>query len=59
MAFDAALSIYSDDGKHSFNFIGRNLHDEIVIIGGGAIREEFKDKKALLLYFKTKRRQQL
>ena len=35
--FDAALSIYSDDGKHSFNFIGRNLGDEIVIIGGGAI----------------------
>ena len=35
--FDASLSLYSDDGKHSINFIGRNLGDEIVIIGGGAI----------------------
>ena len=35
LTFDNIL--YSDDGKHSINFIGRNLGDEIVIIGGGAI----------------------
>ena len=34
---DVALSLYSEDGKHSFNLIGRNLGDEIVIITGGAI----------------------
>jgi len=34
---DIALSLYSEDGKHSFNLIGRNLGDEIVIITGGAI----------------------
>ena len=33
---DAAISIYSEDGRHSFNLIGRNLGDEIVIITGGA-----------------------
>ncbi len=34
---DAAVSLYSADGRHQFNLIGRNLHDEIYIIGGGAI----------------------
>ena len=33
---DAAISIYSEDGRHTFNLIGRNLGDEIVIITGGA-----------------------
>ena len=33
---DVALSLYSEDGQHSFNLIGRNLGDEIVIITGGA-----------------------
>ena len=35
--WDAAISVYSDDGKHQFNLIGRNLGDEIYITGGGAI----------------------
>ena len=35
--FDAAISLYSEDGRHSFNLIGRNLGDKIYIIGGGAI----------------------
>ena len=35
--FDAAISLYSEDGKHQFNVIGRNITDEIYIIGGGAI----------------------
>jgi len=34
---DAAISLYSEDGRHSFNLIGRNLGDKIYIIGGGAI----------------------
>jgi len=34
---DAALSLYSEDGTHSFNLIGRNLGDEIVIVTGGSI----------------------
>ena len=33
---DAAISIYSEDGTHSFNLIGRNLGDEIVIVTGGS-----------------------
>jgi hypothetical protein len=33
---DASLSIYSEDGTHSINLIGRNLGDEIVIVTGGA-----------------------
>ena len=33
---DAALSVYSEDGTHSFNIIGRNLGDEIVIVTGGS-----------------------
>ena len=33
---DAAISIYSEDGKHSINLIGRNLGDEIVIVTGGS-----------------------
>ncbi len=35
--WDAAVSLYSDDGRHQFNLIGRNLGDEIYAIGGGAI----------------------
>ena len=34
---DAAISLYSEDGTHSFNLIGRNLGDEIVIVTGGSI----------------------
>ena len=34
---DAAISLYSEDGRHQFNLIGRNLSDEIYAIGGGAI----------------------
>ncbi|MGI9323047.1 MAG: TonB-dependent receptor domain-containing protein [Pseudomonadales bacterium] len=33
---DVAVSIYSDNGQHRFNLIGRNLGDEIYVIGGGA-----------------------
>ena len=33
---DAAISLYSEDGKHSINLIGRNLGDEIVIVTGGS-----------------------
>ena len=33
---DASLSVYSEDGTHSVNLIGRNLGDEIVIVTGGA-----------------------
>ena len=34
---DTAISVYSENGRHQFNLIGRNLSDEIYIIGGGAI----------------------
>ena len=34
---DAAVSVYSESGKHQFNLIGRNLGDEIYIVTGGAI----------------------
>ena len=34
---DAALSVYSEDGTHQVNLIGRNIGDEIYITGGGAI----------------------
>ena len=34
---DAAISLYSEDGRHQFSLIGRNLSDEIYIISGGAI----------------------
>ena len=34
---DAAISLYSEDGQHQFNLIGRNITDEIYVIGGGAI----------------------
>ena len=34
---DAAVSVYSESGKHQFNLIGRNLGDEIYIVSGGAI----------------------
>ena len=34
---DASISIYSDDGHHAFNIIGRNIGDEYYILGGGAI----------------------
>ena len=34
---DAAVSLYTDDRRHEFNLISRNLFDEIYIIGGGAI----------------------
>ncbi|MEM7218609.1 MAG: TonB-dependent receptor [Pseudomonadota bacterium] len=35
--FDAAISLYSADGRHELNVIGRNIGDEIYAIGGGAI----------------------
>ena len=34
---DAAISLYSEDGRHQFNLIGRNITDEIYAISGGAI----------------------
>ena len=34
---DSAISIYSADGTHQFNLIGRNITDEYYITGGGAI----------------------
>ncbi len=34
---DAAISLYTQDYKHQFNLIGRNVTDEIYITGGGAI----------------------
>ena len=34
---DAAISLYSEDGRHQFNLIGRNITDEIYVISGGAI----------------------
>ena len=33
--FDASMSLYSEDGRHEFSLIGRNLSDEIYIVGGG------------------------
>ena len=35
--FDAAISVYSADGKHEMSLIGRNMGDEYYAIGGGAI----------------------
>ncbi len=35
--FDAAISVYSADGKHEVSVIGRNLDNEYYAIGGGAI----------------------
>ena len=35
--WDAAISVYSDDERHQFSLIGRNIGDEYYIIGGGAI----------------------
>lgn len=35
--YDAAISVYSEDSRHQFNLIGRNVGDEIYISGGGAI----------------------
>ncbi len=34
---DAAVSLYSENNRHEFNLIGRNITDEIYAIGGGAI----------------------
>ena len=34
---DAAISLYSENGRHQFNVIGRNITDKIYVIGGGAI----------------------
>ena len=34
---DAAVSLYSDNGRHNFSLIGRNITDEIYVITGGAI----------------------
>jgi len=34
---DSAISVYSADGTHQFNLIGRNITDEYYITGGGAI----------------------
>jgi iron complex outermembrane receptor protein len=34
---DAALSLYTEDGRHQLNLIGRNLNDEIWVVGAGAI----------------------
>ncbi len=33
---DAAVSLYSEDGRHQFNLIGRNVTDEIYAISAGA-----------------------
>lgn len=33
---DAAIRVYSENGKYEFALIGRNIGDEIYIIGGGA-----------------------
>ncbi|MCY4042073.1 MAG: hypothetical protein OXF72_12610 [Gammaproteobacteria bacterium] len=33
---DAAISLYSEDGRHQFNLIGRNVTDEIYAITAGA-----------------------
>lgn len=34
---DTAISLYSEDGRHQFNLIGRNITDEIYAITAGAI----------------------
>ena len=34
---DAAISLYSESGRHEINLIGRNINDEIYVTGGGAI----------------------
>ena len=34
---DASISLYSEDGRHQFNLIGRNINDKIYAIGAGAI----------------------
>ncbi len=34
---DAAVGVYSDDGRHQLNLIARNLTDKYYITGGGAI----------------------
>ena len=34
---DAAISLYSEDGRHEFNLIGRNVTDEIYAITAGSI----------------------
>ncbi len=34
---DAAISLYTEDGRHQFNLIGRNITDEIYVVTGGAI----------------------
>ena len=34
---DASISFYSEDGRHQFNLIGRNITDKIYAIGAGAI----------------------
>ena len=34
---DTAVSLYSEDGRHQINLIGRNVSDEIYILSGGAI----------------------
>jgi len=33
--WDAAISVYSTDERHEFSLIGRNLGDEIYVVGGG------------------------
>jgi len=32
-----AASLYTDDGRHTWNVISRNVGDEINVTGGGAI----------------------
>lgn len=34
---DAAMSVYSESGRHEFSLIARNVRDEIYAIGAGAI----------------------
>lgn len=34
---DASVSVYSADDRHQISLIGRNINDEIYIIGGGSI----------------------
>ena len=35
--WDASVSLYSEDGHHTFTLMGKNLSDEYYILGGGAI----------------------